>query len=238
VVTAHDGDETALRATLLALSLSVTGATLRIVHRGRLTSPRQVALRALCEAFAVHTELATYETDEPMGSALAPRPGDLARSAIVFCQSGTVPTEVGWWDRLFRRVRHDPAAIHWRSPSGADALRPVADSVLSGAPVIMAGPRADPALLVPGCDVFTFAGFVGQVLAAAETNARLRPLEDVRFTRFRVDPGHAEAFGDLRVDDAVLSALARARQAGASVVPANPRLLVVGRQPRRQRAAS
>lgn len=226
VVTAFPGDETALKATLLFVRLSLAEATVRLVHRGRLSASEQVALRSVCCDFEGHVELVMTDAPDPIGLGLGLRPEDHERPACIFVESGVVPVDVDWWVRIGRAIRHQPTAIHWCSQSMEDGAADAAGSMGGGAPLLVAGPMVDPALLRPRLDVFSFAGFVRRTMIESDRKHSLRSLGEIHLVRFAGDANTGSGYGDLRLDDAVIASILAAERAQQQAL--EPMLMVVG----------
>lgn len=237
VVTEFQGDETAVRATLLAIGIGVAEATVRLVHRGPLVASRQADLRDIFRTFGVHGELVLASTHAPIGEALAIRGSDVARPAVIFCQCGTTPVQAGWSGQIDEALQHDPTAVHWCSPSGEGEPGLAIDALSHGVPLLAVGPKVDPALLALPFDVHTFAGFILHVQTGARRVGRLQRLDKLRLVRFAPTPIDAQALGDLRIDDAMNAGVTEGF-ARAETAPGAEGRLVVVRPARRQRAAS
>ena len=207
VICHFDGDEVRLRATLLALRLSLgRDLTIRLVHGSQLSTAAILSLRSLCRLFSARAELVCCG-ETPIGHGFGLREEDSEHSVVILMSSGVVPLDAASWSKAVGRLARSSGVVYWQPPSlPADATRAV-DYLTAGAPAVMASVKTAAAAFTPQPDLLTFEGVIRRVLSRPAPGVRAAEPIDLPAMYFSVGGGAGTSYGDVRLDDAVIDAM-------------------------------
>jgi len=213
----YNSDLRGLRATLIAVRLSAGDEIeIRLVSHVRPSSQEILDLRALCQYLKFTVGLVIIDEEAPFGDALKAYSAERRSRVTILADSGIVPVDRDWWQRLSGLVYQDPTLLAYGQVEGEASIEPSALTYMSGStPLIVAGPRLAPGLLDPAFDLHTFEGVVHHAVAMAGSNGKAERLDGLRLLTTG-SAGKTTAVGAARLDDAMVAAALAAKSIGVA----------------------
>ncbi|MCB1498624.1 MAG: hypothetical protein KDK07_02355 [Bauldia sp.] len=228
VICHYDGDEVRLRASLLALRLSLGGdVAVRLVHGSRLASDVIMRLRSLSQSLGIEAELVMCGGGVPLSAAFALRGSDREHSAVIVMANGLVPLDAASWSKAIGRLPRTAALLYWQPAAPGSGPRRAVDYLASGAPMIMASPKLAAMAFTPKAELHTFEGLIRFVLAEVAAGGISTMPTSLPAMYFSFDGSPSSSYGDVRLDDAVIDARFTAGFAEADAGEFEPRLVAL-----------